>query len=76
MQSSLQFCREEANLDFCSLLLLSLPFTSAFPFITEHHPQSPLGPLLLVVSLQFVLKVVSHIFCIMLVEDLHTSLKH
>ena len=76
MQSSLRLCEEEANLDFCCLLLDVLPLTSAFPVITEHHPQSPLGPLLPVVSLQFVFKVVSHIFCIMLVGDLHTSLIH
>ena len=62
MQSSLRLWEEEASLDFCCLLLLSLPLTFAFPFSSQNIIPSPLGPLLPVVSLQFVLKVVSHIF--------------
>ena len=73
MQSSLRLCEEEANLNFCCLLLDVLPLTSAFPVITEHHPQSPLGPLyqLFLSSLFLKLSLIFFALCLWEICTLH-----
>lgn len=79
MQNSLRLHKEEANLDFS--FTISFPCSpSLVPFlfllIPGCWPQSPVKALRPVVSLKFALRVTSHIFCVTLVEDLHTSLIH